>query len=122
MIKTFDQNKQNYPEWNASVGSWVRITEKITLSGVFKTHQNIKTNQLRTHWWLSNEEREITMVDINTLDIIINGKDIFAENLSLQRMIQNALDEDKLLGSAMDPVHAEQISPRYYQAKVSYLW
>ncbi|MBN1522628.1 MAG: hypothetical protein JW928_08865, partial [Candidatus Aureabacteria bacterium] len=83
---------------------------------------NIKTNQLNSHWWLSNEDREITVVDINTIDIILNARDILTENLNFQFMVQNALDEDKLIGSAMDPVHAEQIYPRYYQGKVVYLW
>ncbi|MCK5706789.1 MAG: TonB-dependent receptor [Candidatus Aureabacteria bacterium] len=122
IIDNTDLNKQNFPEWNATFAGWLKIVDNITLSGVYKVHRNIKTNQLRTHWWLSNEEREITNVDFDTLDIILNAKNVLAENLNLQLMVQNALDADDLIGSAMDPVHAEQIYPRNYQAKVTYLW
>ncbi|MBN1522489.1 MAG: TonB-dependent receptor [Candidatus Aureabacteria bacterium] len=122
IIDDSKKNKQNFPEWNATVGGWVKLVDNVTLSAVYKTHRGIKTNQDASHWWVSNADRVITEVDIDTLDIILNAKDVGMENLDLQFLVQNALDEDKIIGSAMDPVHGESITPRYYQGKIVYLW
>jgi hypothetical protein len=123
IIDDSKRNKQNFPEWNATLAGWVKLVENVTLSGVYKMHRGIKCNMDNSHWTgATNATRVITEVDVDTLDVILNAKDVGVENLNIQLMVQNALDADELIGSAMDPVHSESIRPRYYQGKVSYLW
>ncbi|MBN1522629.1 MAG: TonB-dependent receptor plug domain-containing protein [Candidatus Aureabacteria bacterium] len=113
LIDNTDNNKQSAPEWDASIGAWVKVIENVTLSTLYTTHQNVKNNE---------DFVNIVERDIDSWDIILNAKNVGTENLDLQLLVKNILDADEYIGSAMDPGHRELQWPRYFEGKIVYLW
>ncbi|MCK5706791.1 MAG: TonB-dependent receptor plug domain-containing protein [Candidatus Aureabacteria bacterium] len=114
IIDDTDSNKQSFPEWNVSIGAWVKLVDNMTLSTLYSTHQNSKNNE---DWTSTIYER-----DIDSWNIILNAKDVWRENLNIQIFVKNILNADEFKGNALDPAHREQQWPRYYEGKVTYLW
>jgi len=122
MIDNSDHNQQTYPEWTIGLGAWFKPVEKMTVSAIYKTHQGVKNNFNRGNFVVAFDTQLIDEVDYHSLDLVLNLKDVLIPGLRFQLLAQNVTNEDDLVGDALSPVHAEEIRPAFYQAKISFPW
>ncbi len=115
-----DFNKSAVPRWNMSLGGYFDITSNYSVSGIYKIHAKILNRG-------SNDPNEpgwsgYTSVNGGELDLSATARNIVLNNLNLTLLVKNLNNAVYYTGSSMDPGHAEQVNPQYYEMKVSYLW
>ena len=113
-------NKAAVPRWNMSLGGYYDITNNYGLSGIYKIHaklQNRGSNDTNEPGWSG-----YTWVSGGELDMSATAKNVGIHNLNLTLLVKNLNNAVYYTGSAMDPGHAEQVNPQYYEVKASYLW
>lgn len=113
-------NKSAVPRWNMSLGGYCDITTNYSVSGIYKIHaklQNRGSSDLNEPGWSG-----YTWVNGGELDMSATARNVGIKNLNLTVLVKNLNNAVYYTGSSMDPGHAEQINPQYYEVKASYLW
>jgi len=113
-------NKAAVPRWNMSLGGYYDITSNYSVSGIYKMHgklQNRGSDDPNEPGWSG-----YTWVTGGELDVSATARNVGIRNLNLTALVKNLNNAVYYTGSSMDPGHAEQVNPQYYEVKASYLW
>jgi len=116
-------NKAAVPRWNASIGGYYDFTENYSVSGIYKIAEKI---MMRGENWddpmVLGWDGGYIWTGGSQLDLVATAKNVLIKNLNLSIMGKNVQNTQFFTGSSMDPEHAEQLNPVYYEVKASYLW
>ncbi|MDD5131580.1 MAG: TonB-dependent receptor [bacterium] len=113
-----DFNKASVPRYNLSIGGYYDLTDKYSVSGIYKVHQKIQVRGDRSGGGrLDSYFNGGTQIDLSAV-----ARDVIFKNLSFSIIGKNVLNSNYITGSAMDASAFTEINPVYYEVKASYLW
>jgi outer membrane receptor protein involved in Fe transport len=115
-------NKAAVPRWNMSIGGYVDITDNYSVSGIYKIAEKIMSRGEQWDDPAVGWDSGYIWEGGSQLDLVATAKNVIIKNLNLSIMGKNVQNTQFFTGSSMDPEHAEQMNPVYYEVKASYLW